>query len=511
MRVVLAIAVAVGVTYKTQSTLAGALVGFVLYLALSYNLIRGELGKLRRPSRWWSHTNLVQAMTAADILPTLKPDQPAHVLNYKGKPQRDASGGTTVAVALPKGLTYSKVRARREALASAFGVPTANLDLTQKRGDTANVVRIWIGTGERPHRTAPIASAHTAKWSEPALIGTDDRGRDVTIATQGTHTAFVGGTGSGKTWTARVFVAHAILDERVHIDAIIAKDNVNDWRPMAPRCGTYIGGATKTAVQAVEQLLLDVEQDSEERQGQTNPPPRVLVVEEWYRMRLAANRADPKLAKRLDDLMGELLATARSANIHIIMLAQRGTVEYLPGDQKANLLQRLVGSTSSEAEVRYVLDKVPQKLPTPPGEFLVSTDEREPILVRVDQLTDRQFADVCRRGSGFTRPTAAGSTTPDDTETLTTDEPAPVLSPLEEAVVDILTNHPDGLSAAKILNRLPPDVAPPNATALGRALGQSGVVVWHKDGSGRYWSLQGSGRRETAVNDPSVTGGVTGR
>jgi hypothetical protein len=253
---------------------------------------------------------------------------------------------------------------------------------------------------DEPPVIAPVATVKRTDWRERVVIGHDERRRPMTFATSQTHSMFVGGTGSGKTWAGRLVVAHAVLDPAVKVYCISGKDDAGDWRPMRPICERYTAGASIKILPAVESLLREVEALSESRQDAGHDVPGVVVVvDEWYRVRLAANREDKQLAKRLDSLMGELLATSRSRNVHFILCVQRGTVEYLPGDQKANILQRLVGRTASDAEVRYVLDEVPEHLPTRPGQFLVSADERSATLARIDSLDNAAWSQVCDRAA----------------------------------------------------------------------------------------------------------------
>ena len=470
---------------------------------------------------WWTHARLVKAMTDAGVLPRPRADEPPPRLHYRGQPVHDEHGGTAVAVALPAGRTFRDVLAKHEALAGALGVPAHRLAVTQQRDDPAGVVRLHVTSGSVRLQAEPaVASATRTDWRQPVVLGRDGQGRPVTFRTVGTHSALVGGTGSGKTWTGRLVVAHALLDPAVRVFAIVAKDDASDWRPMSPVCEAYVGGVGGDALERVEQVLLAVEQISEARtDAGRDVAPVVLVVEEWYRVRQAAARRDAALAKRLDSLMGELLATSRSRGVHVLALVQRGTVEYLPGDQKANLLQRLVGRTSSEAEVRYVLDEAPTALPSRSGEFLVSTDERTPALVQVDELTDTAWAALCARATALRASTpataaeaASGQRSPYARPATVSLQkaprppaPEPVRDPLVAEVLAVLADgDPRGMSASVILERLPAYVAPPSAARLGRTLARhpEAVQPGHVQGGGRVWravSVPSSGTLGTVV------------
>lgn len=500
----------------------------LLALVVVVGLVADPGGKVRETGDWWSHAVLVRALTDAGVLPAPRRDEPAPVLHYRGRPIHDEHG-TAVTVQLPAGRTFRDVLAHHEALAGALGVPVHRLAVTQQRDDPAGVVRLHVASGGSVRLDAEpaVARADRTDWRQPISLGRDGQGRPVTFRTVGTHSALVGGTGSGKTATGRLVVAHALLDPTVRVFALVAKDDAADWRAMAGLCEAYVGGVRPDALRRAEQVLGQVEALSEARaDAGRNVAPVVVVIEEWYRLRSAAARLDPALGKRLDGLLGEVLATSRSRGVHVLVFAQRGTVEYLPGDQRANLLQRLVGRTGSRAEIQYVLDEAPTALPSRVGEFLVSTDERTPALVTVDHLTDDAWEAVCRRAAALRRdrpaqPAQAAQAAsgahepPPGSVSLTKASPAPVVSvepepvrdPLLEAVLEVLADaDPRGLPATALLERLPAWLTPPDAARLGKALRAypEHVEPGHAKALGRVWRLPRCRRRTVAHPSPTA-------
>ena len=248
----------------------------------------------------------------------------------------------------------------------------------------------------------------TVDWLDPQPIGVDAFGTTHYLNTVGTHTAFIGITGSGKTKTARGFVALGVLDPKPRLAIFDGKDDNSDWRPMADLCDLgYVAGSSSASIGAVERLLLKLEQVNNSRaEGDHGASePIIVVVDEWYRTRQAAKRHDPDAAKRIDGLMADLAATSRSRHIHIVYCFQRGTTAFMPGDLGANIGQRVQGRAATPAEIRYAIHSNPDVVPSRVGEFLVSTDDGGTSeLVVVPYLDDDAFRVVCDRARRLRRP-----------------------------------------------------------------------------------------------------------
>ena len=248
----------------------------------------------------------------------------------------------------------------------------------------------------------------TVNWLDPQPIGVDAFGTTHYLNTVGTHTAFIGITGSGKTSTARGFVLMGVLDPKVRVAIFDGKDDDSDWRPMADLCDLgYVAGSSSASIAAVERLLLQLEQVNNARaEGDHGvSEPIIVVVDEWYRIRQAAKRHDPDAAKRIDSLMADLAATSRSRYIHIVFCFQRGTTAFMPGDLGANIGQRVQGRAATPNEIRYAIHSKPDITPSRVGEFLVSLDDGGTSeLVVVPHLDDAACRVVCNRARRLRRP-----------------------------------------------------------------------------------------------------------
>lgn len=296
-------------------------------------------------------------------------------------------------------------------------------------------------------------------WLAPQEIGVDAFGRTHHLETVGTHTAFFGKTGSGKTRAARGFVAKALLDPRARLAVFDGKDDQRDWRPMMGLCDVgYVAGSSSAAVGAALRLLRELELLNNSRTGGDHgaSEPVVVVVDEWYRIRQAAIRHGNGIAE-LDSLMADLAATCRSHFIHLVFCFQRGTTAYMPGDLGGNIGQRVQGWAATPREIQYSIHSNPDVVPARPGEFLVSADEGGSAeLLVVPDLDHDDFEVVVAAARRVRTPGPPLSLVKCVPEPEDTDRPAT----WQEMVAVILEEAGEPMGAAAILEALPEDRRP---------------------------------------------------
>lgn len=163
--------------------------------------------------------------------------------------------GWSTVVALPPGLAAKRAVDRRVNLASALGVEAQQLIVEPAPGSAGNV-GVWVftedpwgGGGER----SPLLDAAAASVFDRNRIGVDARGRDVTTHLIATSLLVVAPPGTGKSVTARVLAAPAILDAHTRVLVCDGKGS-NGLLPLRDLAEVYLRGAT------VEQgwMLLDL-------------------------------------------------------------------------------------------------------------------------------------------------------------------------------------------------------------------------------------------------------------
>lgn len=404
--------------------------------------------------RWYSHRTLQSALVTAGVLPA--GDTPA--LGYRGRMRRD-DVAEWQQIDLPAPLTWQDVTTRQLKLAASLGLPVERLHVEHEAGTPATRVTLAV-LHDQPRLALPAALPDRTDYAGGVPLGTDRLGRTVTLTTIGTHTVMAGGTGSGKTWLARLQATHAALDPTVPLYAIIGKDDEGDWRALYPLCVRYSAGVSEAAVQEAIGILTELLELSESRADDGDHPLVHVVVDEWFMLRTQAAIYGRAQQEALDRQFAILLATCRSRRIHISVSVQRGTVEYLPGAQRANVLQRCVGVMGDAKEIGYVLERKPLITPSEPGEFLVSLRGAEPTLVRVPAQDDQAFRAACARAARLradTPPSIDGPAAPSAGSTL------------EDEVHRVLTRR-GVLPTSALWDALPEDVRPGGANVLGRQL-----------------------------------------
>lgn len=472
----------------------GVLIGMLIVEFLATPGVGGDPVK-----PWWSHERMARTLVSARVLTSPGKDAEGEMLlptlHYRGRPVKTEAGGIEVTYDLPEGATWSQVVSKHAALASAMRLPVERLHLEHDEDHPACAISITV-LPPQSKGSRPAQLPERTVWADGLELGPDRLGRSVPVRTVGAHSVFVGQTGSGKTCLGRWGLAHALLDPTVRIFCIDGKDDLTDWRPMEPLCEMFVGGATRESIKAVKALLLNVEKLADER-GRTGDKgsPIVVIIDEWHRIREAAKRHDKQLGLEIDSLLSELAATVRSRNISLWVFTQRGTAEYIPTDLRANLIQRFVGMTYEEAEVRYILDKLPEVLPSRTAQFLVGSDRMNATLATVPDFDDAAFMHVVSVATRLRRelplpPLHLIAAEPTEYVTSTQVVTHTAAQNLEQAVRQILADGallPHELHAA-----LPARLQPPSVIAMGRQLGRlerEGKLCRPSIGRDKGWAL----------------------
>jgi len=496
--------------HLTALTALGVLVPLLLIglgrPVLAALLALGAIEYLGRPPKgtptasWWAHANIGKALVASRICSSPGKDSDGVVLlpkiGYRGKPVRIPDVGMQVTIRLPQGNVWTQAVSKHDTLASAMRLPIQRLHLEHNDEHDACDLTITVLDPQAKSTTVAVLPEQTV-WADGVPIGPDRMGRPVVLQTVGAHTAFCAQTGAGKTRLAAYGLAHALLDPTVYLFVIDGKHDLEDY-PVGHLCQSFVGGATHASARQVEEVFLTLERVSAHRgtQGREHAP-ILVIIDEWARIRSAANRHDPALAKRLDSLLIELAATVRSRGISIWVLAQRGTAEFIPTDLRANLAQRCVGQTYEEAEVRYILDRTPEVLPSRPGQFLFGSDRHTAALAQVPMFDDAAFAEVIKRATVLRQDMPLPPIEDAGVDLVKAAVPVP-RSPLEVAVHEVLQDGPR--SASDLFLDLPEWLRTTSVRTLGKALQMVDGVESGWSGSTRVW------RRVTSVDALSDVG-----
>ncbi len=351
---------------------------------------------------WWSESSLTGALRSAGLI------RGDAMLSRVGAPSH-SEDGTAVAFHLPAGVTVTAVKAKREAIAAYLRVRLDMLDIDQRPTDPASVCRIRVRVPvDLAPRVAPAAAALAGitddaiietSWRVGVPVGRDDQGRTVAVPTYDVGAVLVGGrTGSGKTTLLRLIAIHYALDPDALVFLADGKGSVDDWGPLRDRCSAFVMVQRPDASEAFLALLRDVAALIADRNGKGGRHwPGVLVLLEEF----AAFRAGLTKAHRdeMDRLITRIVQTCRSANVLVVIAAQRPSANAMSTDMRAQAGVGVCLPVSSATDAEMVLGHPPTlALPKEPGDAIVRTDKGEAV-VHCDRLTDAQWCALCERAS----------------------------------------------------------------------------------------------------------------
>jgi hypothetical protein len=431
---------------------------------------------------WWSEKRLIINWTDAGLFGA-SGKAPDELWFRRVEPMRlDDSGVRTITVVPMVGhrknarvlnVGVDKVQGARAALERVMGLKVGQLHVSHKAG-IHDAGAITLAVTPVVEKTEIVRGVVPEEWdySQPLWVGNDPLGRPVYRRTWGVHSGFVAMTQKGKTAAVIWDAAHAVTDVRIPIYLLDYKGDDKDFLPLVPLCKRAIVGASLDNARKTLTVLQEIEQLSESRKSITVDEPGVLViVDEWYRLLSLCQRLDPELAKKLDRLMTELMATAASRRIKFISLFQGGTSEYINKPMRINIGQRFCGVTELPAEMGYFMGKVHGQMPKQPGQFVFKDDGVAPVLVTHPYLDPAGFAEVCARAAQ-----RRGKVSLDK------------LDPLTQAVRSMLSV--ESMKAGTIMNMLPEELKPNNMTVLGLALKKMPGVEKYQDAEGiRFYRL----------------------
>jgi hypothetical protein len=248
-----------------------------------------------------------------------------------------------ITLALPGAIPGSLARTRREKIASALELTTAQciVDPDPLRRNSSEV-EITIHPGEPWNKEAVPASLginprQTCIWDE-IEFGEDVNGRPVKLSLLYKAMLLGGLPDMGKTTAALSILMHAMLDPWVRLWTMDAKGL--DFPGMAPMCWKYVGNSQDDAIAALQELYrvgeakmdrlrelgrtkLDRGLQEMEIQSEVITPlcfVDVLFVDE---MRFFTAGDDPKKSQQIISLLSRIVEMFRACGIVLVSATQR--------------------------------------------------------------------------------------------------------------------------------------------------------------------------------------------
>lgn len=343
---------------------------------------------------WHTDAGLAAAFADAGLLRAGKDGEPAPIPRREGRPDVD-DYGTTVRVRLPRGIRYSQVEAARESLAAALDQPVHLVTISQLRTDAAGVARIRVSHPyERTIRVHDVPEGET--WRDPLVIGRDRRGRDVTLPTYDVGQVLVGGrTGSGKTHFLRLLASHYAADPDADLYIVDGKGSTDDWGPIRSRCKRLLFIHDDNPAQRFTDLLEHVQAvvTDRNRRGGRDWPGTLVILEEFSSL-LAS--LDPLEKKETERAVTRLVQTCRSANVMVVIAAQRPSASTMDTNTRAQAAVSVALAMKSPTDITMVLGHTPQmELPDEPGEAILVVPGKDDVFIDLDTIPDGDWEDLC--------------------------------------------------------------------------------------------------------------------
>ncbi|WP_394613133.1 hypothetical protein JNUCC0626_24640 [Lentzea sp. JNUCC 0626] len=313
-------------------------------------------GWLTRPDRddagsWVDERMTTRALAHLGIAPLNAFLKGGGELVYTVAARKDGDG-TQAQIRLPLGVTAEMVSDRRKVLAANLG--RASLETWPTTGEEDGVLDLWIadkGTLSGGAGDWPLLHDGVVDVFEGVPFGLTQRGLVINAPLIGSNWLVGGRPGQGKTNLLRVLMVGAALDPTAELWAFVMGESP-DFDPLAPRLSRYRMGMDDSvaadAVQALEDLLVEMERRGRVLGEQPGRPPKVsrrladnprlglhplfLAIDECHEL-----FQHPKYGKRAAELAVKLIKRGRKYAIVVLFATQSPTKDSIPKEITRNI------------------------------------------------------------------------------------------------------------------------------------------------------------------------------
>lgn len=281
-------------------------------------------------------------------------------------------------VDLPHGVTVTQILSKREELAS--GLRRSLGCVWPERDPESHAARLVLFVADKDLRKAkqpkwPLDRVSIADVFAPIPLGTDPRGRIVSIELMFANLLLGAMPRQGKTATMRIILLGLALDPTVEL-RIFELKGTGDLSPLEPVCHHYASGAGKTALELAMASLRGLKAELEkraERISQLARRDRGIVPDNKVTRQLADDRkyglwpivlgidecqnlfTDEDHGKEAADLCTDIIKLGPALGIMLILATQRPDKDSLPKAISANVALRLCLYVSGQTENDMVL------------------------------------------------------------------------------------------------------------------------------------------------------------
>jgi S-DNA-T family DNA segregation ATPase FtsK/SpoIIIE len=276
---------------------------------------------------------------------------------------------------LPYGVTASDVFDKRDKLASGLRRPLGCVWPEAATGEHTGRLVLWVGDEDmaKARQAAwPLMKAGQVDLFRPAQIGTDQRGRPVSITLMFASMIIGAIPRMGKTFALRLILLLAALDARAEIHAVDFK-GTGDLSPLAPIAHAYRAGEEDDDVRYVVADLRELKEELRRRAKVIRSLPKDLCPENKVTPELASNRSlrlhpivvgidecqvgfeHPEYGAEIEAVCTDLVKRGPALGIVLILATQRPDAKSLPTGISANAVLRLCLKVMGQVENDMVL------------------------------------------------------------------------------------------------------------------------------------------------------------
>lgn len=300
---------------------------------------------------WIDERMISQALAHLGIAPLNQFIKDGGHLVYTVPARRDGDG-TYAQIRLPLGVTADMVAERRSRLAANLG--RASLETWPTKGEEDGILDLWAadkgvlggGAGEWP-----LLHDGQLDLFEGVPFGLSQRGLLVNAPLIGANWLIGGRPGQGKTSAMRTLLLGAALDPTAEVWVFVMGESP-DFDPFTPRLTRYRMGMDDTvaeaAVQALEDLLTEMERRGQVLGEQPGRPPKVsrkLATKRRLGLHPLVCAIDechelfqhPTVGKKACELAVRLIKRGRKYGITLILATQSPTKDSIPREVTRNV------------------------------------------------------------------------------------------------------------------------------------------------------------------------------
>ncbi|WP_370946973.1 cell division protein FtsK [Amycolatopsis sp. cg5] len=278
-------------------------------------------------------------------------------------------------VDLPPGITAADVMERRHKLASALSRPLGCVWPEAAPNVHPGRLVLWVADQDMSRTKAPpwpLATKGTADVFTPQPIGTDPRGRVVTLTLMFASMVIGSLPRMGKSFLLRLILLIGALDPRVEIHCYDLK-GLGDFAPLEPVAHRYRAGVEADDFLYILTNLREFQGELDRRAKTIRSLPRDLCPENKITPQLASNRSlglhpimvaidecqklfeHPEHGKEFEAVCEDLVRRGPASGIMLLLATQRPDAKSIPPGIGANMIIRFALKVMGQTENDMVL------------------------------------------------------------------------------------------------------------------------------------------------------------